>query len=223
MPHAVPLSTGTRGGVRKSGDTALHMCDGGLYSPGSASLMNTFLLHPRLAADTVVLGRLELSLLLLMNDATYPWFILVPERAGASEIYQLAETDRLALIEEVALLSRALTDDIAAGQAECRGARQYRAATSCACHRAFHSDPAWPAPVWGKVETPLFRGRAAQYSEAHRAAARDSTADRRLAANTLEPAAGLRNAYDAASMKESQVSPVGHVNDRRCCGQRASE
>jgi hypothetical protein len=45
--------------------------------------MSMFVLHPRLAADTVRLSRLQLSLLMMMNDATYPWFILVPEREHA--------------------------------------------------------------------------------------------------------------------------------------------
>ena len=66
-----------------------------------------FALHARLAADTARLGRLQLSLLLMMNDATYPSFILVPEREHAREIFELVEADRLALIEEIALVSRA--------------------------------------------------------------------------------------------------------------------
>ena len=39
-----------------------------------------FELHPQLAKDCLSLGRLTLCRLLLMNDANYPWFILVPER-----------------------------------------------------------------------------------------------------------------------------------------------
>ena len=56
--------------------------------------MNPFVLHPRLAADTIALGGLQLSRLLLMNDATHPWFILVLERVGTSEIHELGQNDR---------------------------------------------------------------------------------------------------------------------------------
>ena len=41
-----------------------------------------FELHPQLAKDCTVLGRFTLCRVLLMNDANYPWFILVPEREG---------------------------------------------------------------------------------------------------------------------------------------------
>src|SRR5262245_27562488 len=70
----------------------------------------SFELHPRLAADTIVLGDFPLCRLLLMNDAQYPWFILVPRRAGAREIYQLDERDQQQLLKESAQLSRAVMD-----------------------------------------------------------------------------------------------------------------
>ena len=49
----------------------------------------SFALDPRLAADTLPIGDLALSRALLMNDARYPWLILVPRRAGLSEIVDL--------------------------------------------------------------------------------------------------------------------------------------
>ena len=39
-----------------------------------------FTLDPRLAQDSFALGDLPLSRVLLMNDANYPWLILVPRR-----------------------------------------------------------------------------------------------------------------------------------------------
>ena len=41
-----------------------------------------FSLDARLVADTHPLGDLELSRVLLMNDARFAWLILVPRRAG---------------------------------------------------------------------------------------------------------------------------------------------
>jgi hypothetical protein len=38
----------------------------------------SFDLHPQLAADTHFVGDLELSRVLLMDDANYPWLILGP-------------------------------------------------------------------------------------------------------------------------------------------------
>jgi len=48
-----------------------------------------FTLDPRLEQDTLCLGKFPLSLLLLMNDSTYPWLILVPQRPEIREVYQL--------------------------------------------------------------------------------------------------------------------------------------
>ena len=44
----------------------------------------TFALDPRLQRETIPVGDLDLSRLLLMNDATYPWLVLVPRRDGAT-------------------------------------------------------------------------------------------------------------------------------------------
>ena len=48
-----------------------------------------FELHPMLAADTVNIGDLPLSSVLLNKDANYPWVILVPRREGVTEVVQL--------------------------------------------------------------------------------------------------------------------------------------
>src|SRR5512140_3456273 len=65
-------------------------------------------LHPQLASDTVTLGDLALSRLLAMKDANYPWLILVPRRAGVTEILDLADDDRTQLLAEITLTSRVL-------------------------------------------------------------------------------------------------------------------
>ena len=42
----------------------------------------SFELDDRLARDAFVIGDLALSRVLLMNDARWPWLILVPRREG---------------------------------------------------------------------------------------------------------------------------------------------
>ena len=46
----------------------------------------SFALDPRLAADTHEIGDGALSRVLLMDDARFPWLILVPRIAGAREL-----------------------------------------------------------------------------------------------------------------------------------------
>jgi diadenosine tetraphosphate (Ap4A) HIT family hydrolase len=114
-----------------------------------------FALDPRLAADTLPIGRLALSRILLMNDCTYPWLILVPERPGIRELYDLPAADRAVLIEEIAACARALTDALA--QARVPDKLNVAALGNVVAQLHVHvvarfaDDPAWPAPVWGRA------------------------------------------------------------------------
>jgi len=51
-------------------------------------------LHPQLERDTVPVGDLALSRVLAIDDADYPWLVLVPRRAGAVEIADLGADAR---------------------------------------------------------------------------------------------------------------------------------
>ena len=68
-----------------------------------------FQLHAQLAADTVVLGRFPLSLLLLAKDANYPWCILVPQCPDVREIFELSLEDRRQLLAESCTLAETLS------------------------------------------------------------------------------------------------------------------
>src|ERR1039458_3701784 len=68
----------------------------------------TWSLHPQLAQDTVPVGDLALSRVLLANDANYPWLILVPRRAGLVEIIDLSDHHRFELMDEIADAASAL-------------------------------------------------------------------------------------------------------------------
>ena len=65
-------------------------------------------LHPQLAADTVPIGDLALSRVLLANDANYPWLILVPRRPGLTEIIDLDENEQVQLLGEIDAAARVL-------------------------------------------------------------------------------------------------------------------
>ena len=60
-----------------------------------------FQLDPRLEADTVFVTDWSLSRVLLMNDARYPWLVLVPRGASLIEIADLPVADRAGLMEEI--------------------------------------------------------------------------------------------------------------------------
>lgn len=111
-----------------------------------------FELHTRLAADCIRVGRLPISMLLLMNDARYPWFILVPQRRGVTEIFQLPESDQCQLWRESACLARNLMQSFHADKINIGVLGNLVPQLHIHHIARFTSDPAWPGPVWGHSE-----------------------------------------------------------------------
>ena len=108
-------------------------------------------LHPQLQADCLLIGRFPLCRLLLMRDANYPWFILVPDREDITEIHQLDETDQQQLMRESVLLSRVLETVFSPDKLNI--ASLGNMVPQCHVHHIvrYRTDAAWPAPVWGRV------------------------------------------------------------------------
>ncbi len=110
----------------------------------------SFQLHSRLQQDCVVLGRFELCQLLMMNDSQYPWFILVPQKAGITELYQLAQSERQLLIEESSYLSENLAVLFQADKMNVAAIGNLVPQLHIHHVVRYQTDKAWPAPVWGK-------------------------------------------------------------------------
>jgi diadenosine tetraphosphate (Ap4A) HIT family hydrolase len=116
-----------------------------------------FILDPRLHADSIALGRFPLSLLLLMNDRTYPWLILVPQREGIHEIFELAPDDQRQLIEESSHLAATLAALFHADKLNIAALGNLVPQLHLHHVVRFRGDPAWPAPVWGKTPAVPYR------------------------------------------------------------------
>ena len=112
-----------------------------------------FELHPQLKNDCLVLGRFPLSLVLLMQDANYPWFILVPARAGISEIYQLPVADQQQLMHESTQLAERLMRVFNGDKMNIAALGNVVPQLHIHHIVRYRQDPAWPAPVWGRVPT----------------------------------------------------------------------
>lgn len=109
-----------------------------------------FRLHPQLQADTIAIGGLPLCRVLLMNDATYPWCILVPAREDIREIHALAGADQRQLMEEIAAVSRAMESAFTADKMNVAALGNQVPQLHVHVIARFRSDAAWPAPVWGR-------------------------------------------------------------------------
>lgn len=109
-----------------------------------------FQLHPQLEADSVRIGLFRLSQVRLINDSNYPWALLVPERKGITEIHQLPPEDRAQLMEESAFLSEKLAVLFRADKMNIAAIGNMVPQLHIHHIVRYQTDPAWPAPVWGR-------------------------------------------------------------------------
>ncbi|WP_188914281.1 HIT family protein [Salinarimonas ramus] len=119
-------------------------------APETPARETGFALDPRLDGDTVPVGDLALSSVLLMNDARHPWLILVPRRAGMVEIADLSEADAAALMAEIRIASRVLLEVAKPDKINVGTLGNMVAQLHVHVIARFASDPAWPGPVWGQ-------------------------------------------------------------------------
>ena len=108
-----------------------------------------FTLHPQLARDTFYLGNLLLSRVLLMNNAYFPWIVLVPEREFLVELTDISASGRMLLMEEsvsvVTILKKLYLPD------KINIATLGNVVPQFHMHivARFKTDSVWPDPVWG--------------------------------------------------------------------------
>jgi diadenosine tetraphosphate (Ap4A) HIT family hydrolase len=106
-------------------------------------------LHPQLAADTALIGDMALSRVLAMNDATYPWILLVPRRVGVTEITDLNEADRIQLMAEISLAAEGLKKATTCDKLNIAAIGNVVPQLHVHIVARRRGDPAWPKPVWG--------------------------------------------------------------------------
>ncbi len=109
-----------------------------------------FLLDARLEADSVFIADGPLSQLRLMDDARFPWLVLVPRVAGATEWIDLDGASQRLLLAEINQAGALLREHFAPVDKLNIGAlgnivRQLH--VHVVGRR--EGDAAWPGPVWG--------------------------------------------------------------------------
>jgi diadenosine tetraphosphate (Ap4A) HIT family hydrolase len=108
-----------------------------------------FVLDPRLAGDTHRVGDLELSRVLLMDDARFPWLILVPRRADLRELTDLDTGDQQRLLAEIDRCARVLHALEKPDKLNIAALGNVVAQLHVHVIARRASDAAWPRPVWG--------------------------------------------------------------------------
>jgi diadenosine tetraphosphate (Ap4A) HIT family hydrolase len=108
-----------------------------------------FLLDPRLAADTVPLIDLPLSHLLLVDDARFPWLILVPRRPDKRDLIDLEADDLAQLMAEVRSAGEALRAVTQPDKLNVAALGNMVPQLHVHVIARRRDDAAWPKPVWG--------------------------------------------------------------------------
>jgi diadenosine tetraphosphate (Ap4A) HIT family hydrolase len=108
-----------------------------------------FRLDARLAADTLFVAEWSLCRVLLMDDAQFPWLVLVPRREGLAELDDLAEHDRTQLMREVTRAMQVLRGVVACDKLNVGALGNIVRQLHLHVVARREGDAAWPGPVWG--------------------------------------------------------------------------
>ena len=108
-------------------------------------------LHPQLEADTSLVGDLPLSRLLAIDDATYPWLVLVPRRVGAVEIADLG-AEASVLMGEIVRMSQFLRTATGCDKINIGAIGNVVPQLHVHIVARRKDDPLWPKPVWGHMQ-----------------------------------------------------------------------
>ncbi len=110
--------------------------------------MKNFQLDKRLAKDCLVLGELDISLVLLMNNALLPWFILVP-RVTMPDICDLDKDTQLVLYSEINEISNFVKAELDVEKLNVAAIGNIVKQLHVHIVGRKQSDYCWPNVVWG--------------------------------------------------------------------------
>ena len=120
----------------------------------------TFVLHERLAADCVEVCDLEICKVLLMNDARYPWLILVPRRDGLTDLHQISQDEQAQVFAEITQASEVLETLYSPHKLNVAALGNQVPQLHIHVIARKTDDEAWPGPVWGVGESDLYEAAA---------------------------------------------------------------
>lgn len=123
--------------------------------------MAAFDLDPRLAADSLFVADGPLSQVRMMDDARFPWLLLVPRVDGAAEWIDLDGNQQRLLLAELNQVSQLLR--VVPGVTKLNIGALGNIVRQLHVHLVgrHEGDAAWPGPVWGS-------GAAQRFDEAER-------------------------------------------------------
>ena len=110
-----------------------------------------FALHADLERDCVPVCDLDLCRVLLMDDANYPWLVLVPMRNDKRDFHDLTRADQQLLCDEITRCSLAMVELYGPDKMNVAALGNMTPQLHIHVIARWTTDSAWPGPVWGKV------------------------------------------------------------------------
>ncbi len=120
------------------------------YYYNETKMDDIFRLDPRLNNDACWSIDLNLSKLLLVNNALFPWVILVPKKNNLKEIIDLNEEERIMLMSELSLVSNIMQQIFAPDKLNIAALGNIVEQLHIHIIARYKHDQAWPNPVFGK-------------------------------------------------------------------------
>lgn len=109
----------------------------------------SFALDERLERDTRLLTVLGLCQVRLMDDRRWPWLVLVPQRDGVIELFDLTPLDQAVLTFEQMMIAAALKEVTAAAKINIGALGNIVRQLHVHVIARSEGDANWPGPVWG--------------------------------------------------------------------------
>ena len=109
-----------------------------------------FKLDARLENDTIELGKIEFIKVLMSKDSNYPWLILVPEIADATELFDLDAQQQQLLMQTITKISKDMQVEFSADKINVGALGNVVKQLHIHIVARFETDIAWPGPIWGQ-------------------------------------------------------------------------
>lgn len=118
--------------------------------------MKDFKLDERLQQDCFILRESEKFLILLLNNALYPWFIVVP-KTDKTELYELDNALQLQVLDIINQLSMHIMSEFKPDKLNVAAIGNIVQQMHIHIVGRSQTDPCWPGVVWGAADKQQYK------------------------------------------------------------------
>jgi diadenosine tetraphosphate (Ap4A) HIT family hydrolase len=109
-----------------------------------------FKLDERLKNDGQVIADLTLCCVILVDNANFPWIILIPKQNNLKEIIDLNQNDQIILMKEISYISKLVKELFHPDKLNIAALGNIVEQLHVHIIARFKNDISWPNPVFGK-------------------------------------------------------------------------